>query len=126
MALVLIIAGGSHYRRRAGDFEWLDSIHAAHQVIEVVSGQCIWGGADELGEDWAGMRRIPVKGFPAKWSASPQGAGHARNREMAEYARSSGHGACALFPGRNGTEGMLLAATRCELRIFTRVYPCLR
>lgn len=126
MPLVLIIAGGSHYKRRAGDYEWLDSIHAEHEVIEVVSGQCIWGGADELGEDWAALRRIPVQPFPAKWSGNPRGAGHRRNIEMAQYAHATGHGGCALFPGRNGTEGMLLEATRFELQIFTRVYPCLK
>ncbi|WP_273837245.1 SLOG family protein [Halococcus sp. PRR34] len=53
-------------------------------VAEVVSGTA--RGVDQLGEDWAGERGIPVERFPADWNTHGKAAGPIRNEKMAEYA----------------------------------------
>ena len=69
--------------------------------VEIVSGTA--EGADQLGEKYARINKIPVKQFPAPWDdieGKPEwqigerkdgskywkGAGHFRNEQMAKYA----------------------------------------
>lgn len=54
------------------------------EVTELVSGGA--RGADEAGEVWAHENAIPITRFPADWDRYGKGAGHRRNREMAQYA----------------------------------------
>lgn len=51
--------------------------------IEIVSGTA--KGADKLGEQYARELGIPIKRFPADWNTHGKGAGHIRNKEMANY-----------------------------------------
>jgi hypothetical protein len=53
-------------------------------VAEVVSGTA--RGVDQLGEDWARERDVPVERFPADWNTHGRAAGPIRNEAMAEYA----------------------------------------
>ena len=53
-------------------------------ITEVVCGGA--AGVDTLGKDWATLRGIPVKMFPADWDAHGKAAGPIRNEEMAKYA----------------------------------------
>lgn len=107
----LIIAGGRKYELTEDHFEWLDAIPG---VTEVVSG-CA-KGADEGGEQWAKLRGLKVKRFPALWGVHGRRAGHLRNIQMAVYAD-----ALALFPGGRGSADMKRRATTARLKIFE--YP---
>jgi hypothetical protein len=97
--------------------------------VEIVSGTA--KGADELGEKYARINKIPVKRFPAPWEyieGKPEwqvgqrrdgkkywkGAGHFRNEEMAKYAD-----AAILFwsNGSPGTANMLHSATSYGLKV---------
>lgn len=104
-----IIAGGRTYNLTQADEAWLNTL----PIGEVVSG-CA-KGADTGGELWAKKRGIPVKRFPANWKAFGKGAGHIRNRQMAEYAQ-----AVVLFQGGKGTANMKQEAQHRELVIFER------
>lgn len=53
-------------------------------ITEVVCGGA--KGVDTLGKDWAVLRGIPVKIFPADWETHGKAAGPIRNAEMADYA----------------------------------------
>ena len=53
-------------------------------ITEVVCGGA--AGVDTLGKDWAVLRGIPVKMFPADWETHGKAAGPIRNAEMAAYA----------------------------------------
>lgn len=52
-------------------------------ITEVVCGGA--AGVDMLGRDWAVLRDIPVKMFPADWDQHGKAAGPIRNAQMAEY-----------------------------------------
>ena len=104
-----IIAGGRDYHVTEADEQWLDTL----PIGEVVCG-CA-RGADTGGERWAAKRGIPVAMFPADWDKHGKGAGHIRNREMADHAE-----AVVLFPGGRGTANMKQTAERLGLVIYKR------
>ena len=45
-------------------------------------------GVDSLGRRWAESHEVPIKSFAANWDIHGRGAGHIRNKEMAEYAQA--------------------------------------
>lgn len=130
----LIIAGGR-------DFQDYDRLKAAverqlynanipisPESLTVISG--LAKGADTLGMQWAKEVGVPVLEFPASWgdvqgrkpyevgvrrdgSRYWKGAGHARNRQMAEAGD-----AVILFPGGAGTENMAKTAQQLGLQVW--------
>lgn len=54
------------------------------EVTTVISGAA--RGADQAGEQWAKMNKVPVERFPADWETYGKGAGHVRNYEMSLVA----------------------------------------
>ena len=71
-------------------------------ITELVSGTAI--GVDQLGEQWATTRSIPVTSMPADWNEYGKRAGAVRNKAMAEYADA----AVIIWDGKsNGTRNMI-------------------
>jgi hypothetical protein len=52
--------------------------------IEVVSGRA--DGIDTCGEEFATEYSCKLKKFPADWDTYGKGAGHIRNKQMADYS----------------------------------------
>ena len=87
------------------------------EITEVVSGTA--KGADQEGEAWASLNKIPIKRFPAQWTTDEgqfdRGAGHKRNAQMAEYADAL----IAIWDGSSpGTRNMINLAAQAGLRIY--------
>lgn len=111
-----VIAGGRDYFLSEGHFGWLDRLN--YSIVEVVSG-CA-PGADAGGEEWAKMRNIPIKRFPAEWDRYGRSAGPLRNEAMAKYlASKTPKGIVILFPGGKGTANMASCALMHKLHILT-------
>jgi hypothetical protein len=96
-----IIAGS----RRIDDYGLLDRAFTScawhDKITEIVSGTA--RGVDQMGERLAGHRGLSVAKFPADW-AKGRGAGHMRNKQMAEYADI----AIVLWDGKSrGTKNMI-------------------
>jgi hypothetical protein len=102
-----IIAGGRRYIPCAQDYATLDSL----DITTVVSGGA--SGADQLGEEWAATRGVPLMRFVAEWDKYGKAAGPIRNREMAKYAE-----AVVLFRGGAGTKNMKQEALKAGLKIL--------
>lgn len=80
-------------------------------IGEVVSGAA--RGVDKLGEQWAHLRGVPVRQFPADWNGKGKAAGRLRNSEMARYADAL----VAVWDGSSpGTRHMIDEALRYGLR----------
>ena len=107
----VIIAGGRDYNFNQKDFDLLDYIATKWQIVEVVSGCAT--GADAGGEQWAVIKKLPIKKFPANWKKYGKVAGPLRNAEMAAYAD-----AVILFPGGKGTTNMFENAKEFNLDIL--------
>ena len=82
-------------------------------ITEVVSGGA--RGIDSLGEQWARLRDIPVKRFPADWNKHGKAAGPIRNKQMVEYAD-----ALIAFHKNDsrGTADMIKRARERGLKVF--------
>ena len=84
------------------------------QITEVVSGGA--RGVDRFGEMWAQANATPIKQFIPDWNG-PLGkaAGHARNRDMGDYADAL----VALWDGKSkGTKGMIDYAKKKGLKVY--------
>ena len=79
----LIIAGGRDFNK--GEILYKTLYGLSIDIIdEIVCGNA--RGADTLGAEWAHLKSIPVKYFPAQWDTYGKSAGYIRNAEMADYA----------------------------------------
>lgn len=86
-------------------------------ISEVVSGAA--RGVDSLGEQWARLRGIPIKRFPANWGLYGRSAGYKRNVEMADYAEVL----IACWNGTSkGTKHMIDIAREKGLKVFVFRY----
>lgn len=107
----LIIAGGRDFCPKLVHEKWLDELHAATPVTQVVSGMA--RGADMMGVYWARRNAIEVLECLADWRQYGKAAGSIRNRYMASVAD-----AVALFPGGSGTQDMFEKADKAGLTIY--------
>ena len=109
----VIIAGGRDYRFTPADRRWLDGLG----ITGVITGGA--RGADECAEKWADERGIQCDVYRAQWDRHGRGAGHIRNRQMADVlAQLDGPKAVILFPGGRGTASMRREAERAGLRVI--------
>lgn len=96
----VIIAGS----RCIDDYKLVvDTIKSSgYDITEVVSGTAI--GPDQLGEQWARYKNIPITEMPANFGKYGKSAGPRRNKEMAEYADA----AVIIWDGESrGTRNMI-------------------
>lgn len=85
--LKVIVAGGRDFndydRLSAVLFDYAESV-GENTGISIVSGMA--RGADRLAFTFARREGVKVYEFPADWNKYGKGAGHIRNRHMAEHA----------------------------------------
>lgn len=85
-------------------------------ITEIVSGRAV--GPDMLGEKYAMEHNIPIARFPADWNKYGKGAGHIRNKEMANYADQL----ILVWDGEsNGSRSMLGYAQKKGLKIYEKI-----
>jgi len=128
-----IIAGGRKFKDRKLILNIISDIVVTKNltVTEVVSGGAT--GIDSFGKEWADIRGIPVKLFPAQWKDlsltpcvvktgmySPYNAlaGHNRNAEMAAY------GDCLILiwdGASTGSANMKKLAMEKEMVIYEKI-----
>lgn len=106
----VIIAGGRDYKERSDHIREVKRLLSEWGATEVVSG--LAKGADALGVRIGMQLGLPIAKFPANWNRHGKGAGHIRNRQMAEYAD-----ALIALPGSRGTENMIDQAKANGLKI---------
>jgi len=87
------------------------------KITEVVSGHA--RGVDSIGEKWAKINGVPVKGFPANWGLHGRAAGYKRNVDMGQYAEA----AIVIHNGSRGSKMMLDIAKARGLKIYEVVVP---
>lgn len=114
--MIVIIAGGRHYRFSPEDSAWLDAFHQQFPIQGVVSGGA--SGADAEGERWAKDRGIPVRVFKANWCRYGNEAGPIRNQEMANFLLTYPQRAVLLFPGGRGTASMREIAVKAGIPVY--------
>ena len=113
----VIIAGG----REFDDINYMG--HALGRVLALKAPYTIISGgargADQLGEDWAERRMIPVEQFIPNWDTHGKKAGYLRNADMAD----EGDILVAFWDGESkGTKSMISLALRKGLEVHVFRY----
>ena len=72
-------------------------------------------GADSMALNWAVVRGVPHKGFPANWQLYGDGAGAKRNRQMLIEGKPD---LVVAFPGRTGTWNMIAQAEQMGVPVL--------
>jgi hypothetical protein len=111
----VVIAGG----REFGNYELLREICDEHILpdSEIVSGGA--RGTDKLGERYAKETGRGLKIFPADWDKHGKGAGHIRNKQMAEYSDML----IAFWDGESkGTKNMIETSKKLGLILYVHRY----
>ena len=79
----LVVAGSRDFNDKKLLFEKIDLLRERFDITEIISGTA--KGADSLGAEYGSENEIPVIEFPANWNKYGKGAGHIRNKQMADY-----------------------------------------
>lgn len=83
------------------------------QITTIVSGTA--KGIDTYGELYVFTWDLEVVKFPADWARYGRGAGHIRNKEMADFAEAL----VAVWDGKSpGTKNMIANARKLGLLVF--------
>lgn len=108
-----LVCGGRDYVNRSKIFEELDSIHTDRPITELIHGAA--SGADTISGEWALLRGIPVRRFPARWNVHGKAAGYIRNRQMLVEGKPN---LVVAFPGGKGTAMMIQLAKGAGVEVI--------
>lgn len=94
-------------------FRTLDELHSIHRFTCVIEGEA--SGADQLAARWAGLRRVTIDPYPAKWREEGRGAGPIRNGRMLALGKPR---LAVAFPGGDGTADMTKKVRRAGITLI--------
>lgn len=107
-----LVCGGRDYQDAEELFGFLDDIHSAVQITEIIHGGA--RGADKLAGEWAASRGIACTVFPANWQKYGKKAGTIRNLQM---YKASEPDLVVAFSGGAGTANMARVARAAGCRV---------
>lgn len=110
-----IVAGSRGFQNYKLLEEELDKIK--DEISEIICGEA--NGADTLGRLYGESHGIPVRCFPANWSAYGRAAGYLRNSEMEQWA----HKAIVFWDGTSpGSQDMIDKMKNAEKEVKVIYY----
>lgn len=83
--LRILVCGGRTYCDWEKIRSTLDDLAIIHGIAHLRHGAA--AGADSFANQWADLRRVPKKAFPANWNLHGRGAGPIRNQEMLDWGQ---------------------------------------
>lgn len=118
----VLVSGDRKWKDRAMIFEALDTWQAQCGISEIIEG-CA-EGADRMAEEWAQLRGVPIKHYPAPWAHYGKSAGPRRNSWM---LIDGGPDVVIAFHDRLGssvgTGDMVHKAKRANVMVVHVVHP---
>jgi hypothetical protein len=93
--------------------QYLKAIPNSGYGLRLISGHAL--GADQLAEEWAFERQVPIYIFPAKWRLYPKAAGPIRNQQMLDEGQPE---LVIAFPGGKGTADMISRAEKAGIKVI--------
>lgn len=113
MSRVLICGGRDFTDARKFGLLMQDTNERYGPFAEVIHGGA--RGADRLAAQWAVAERIPVREFPADWTAHGRAAGPIRNEQMLREGKPD---LVVAFEGGRGTANMVALARAAGVRVI--------
>ena len=111
--MVILVCGGRNYSDKARVFDVLEDIHSVERITKLGHGAA--RGADDLADQWAKYRGVPVDTYPADWKRLGKKAGIVRNQMMLNCLKPD---LVLAFPGSRGTADMCNRARKAGVRVF--------
>jgi hypothetical protein len=111
--LRLLVCGGRDYTDRTRVFKALDTVNARRGISLLIHGGA--PGADSLAGEWAKLRKVEVKVYPADWDTHGKAAGPLRNQQMIDDGKPD---AVVSLPGGVGTADMTQRAEAAGLKVW--------
>lgn len=113
----LVVAGTREYSNRDEIFARLDKYHQrckdAGTELIIIEGEA--RGPDLISREWAEVRGVPFRPYPADWDEYGKRAGFIRNEEMAKV----GTHVLAFWDGQsNGTNDMIERGLKHQRRVL--------
>lgn len=115
----VVVAGSRNFQDKKLLFLKLDHFlqNKNPDEIEIISGTA--RGADMMGEEYAQVRGLKIKRFPAEWKKFGKGAGYIRNEQMAAYADAL----VAFWDGHSvGTQHMISICRKKNIPIRVVIF----
>lgn len=112
--MIVLVCGGRNYADRIHLWDVLEAFETLFGPI----AQLIHGGArgaDRLAGEWATLRHIPVRQFPAQWDKNGRAAGPLRNQQMLDEGKPD---IVVAFPGGAGTADMVRRAHAADIKVI--------
>jgi hypothetical protein len=121
----ILVCGGRAYSWTVGaggkkvrNYEEYDTFYGVMdkyltEELTLISGHAT--GADQLAEEWAFERQIPIYIFPAEWNKYKKAAGPIRNQRMLDEGKPD---LVIAFPGNSGTADMVKKAKKAGIKVI--------
>ena len=110
----IIIAGSRNITKE--DFQVaVGKSQLLKSATTIISGTA--RGADQLGEEWAKEREIPIERYPADWAKYGKRAGYLRNRQMSQVS----DGCLCIWDGKSPGTKLMMNISR-ESGLFLEIY----
>ena len=110
---IAIVCGGRHFADRQFMFDTLDQLARQRGKFDIVTGG--GRGADNLADEYAGMRGVDLRVFGADWIRYGRSAGPRRNADM---IAQSGAVLCIAFAGGRGTADIVRRARKAGIEVL--------
>lgn len=110
----VLVCGGRDFFEREFVFRQLDKYHAQYKFTQVIHGAA--PGVDSLVHEWAALRGVERRPFPAQWKTFKNAAGHIRNEQMLVEGQPD---MVVAFPGGAGTSNMIKQTLNAGLPLIT-------
>jgi len=114
----IIIAGGREIKEY--DIEWAVQ-KSGFNISTLLNGKCPYGGIDEIAENWANSKGIPIEFYPADFSKLGKKAVPLRNKKM---INADAFGLILIWNGKSqGSKSMKEDAEKAGLFIYEIIFP---
>lgn len=112
----VLVCGGREFHDYSFLERCLNYLHKENRFTALIHGDA--RGADRMAKAWAGARRIPAYGYPARWTTDGKAAGPLRNQRMLDEGKPD---LVVAFEGGTGTEDMVRRARKAGVKVVRPV-----
>lgn len=110
-----LVCGGRDYRDGEHLWNFLDGAGITFLIVGYDPNDKRFQGADQLAYEWAQMRGIPGRCFPAEWGKYRKAAGPIRNQKMIDRGKPE---VVYAAPGGVGTADMKAKAKAACIEVI--------
>lgn len=112
----ILVSGGREYLDEPRINNVLTTFHLKYPITRLINGRA--RGVDTICRNWAVANGVEPEDYPCTpemWDEYGKAAGHIRNAQMFKLSKPD---YAIVFPGGNGTAGMLAILRRADMKVW--------